>query len=74
MTIEQTGQNGPAELSVRLLLDKHLAFETLLDEICERLNDTRQHGSIKRIRRLEEILDALAEELDELCHTNSEEG
>jgi len=64
--IEQTGQNGPAELSVRVFPNQQLSFETLLDEICERLHDTRQQGSLKRIRKLEELLDKLEQELEEL--------
>jgi len=73
LTIEQTGQNGQAEHSVRLQLNQHLSFETLLDEICERLKDTRQQGSLRRIRRLYGILDTLEQELNELaaCQTNS---
>jgi len=64
--IEQTGQNEPAEFSVRVFPNQQLSFETLLDEICERLHDTRQQGFLKRIRRLEVLLDELEQELDEL--------
>ena len=64
--IEQTGQNGSAELSVRVFLNQQLSFETLLDEICERLHDTRQQGSLKKIRELEGLLDKLEQELKEL--------
>ena len=68
--MEQTGQNGPAELSVRDLSNQHFSFDSFLDEVCERLQDTRQQGSLKRIRKLEETLDALDRELDELaCQT-----
>ena len=68
--MEQTGQNGPAELSVRDLSNQHFSFDSFLDEVCERLQDTRQQGSLKRIRKLEEILDTLDRELDELaCRT-----
>ena len=72
---EQTGQNGPAELSVRDFANQHFSFDTFLDEVCERLQDTRQQGSLKRIRKLEEKLDALDKELDELasvCTANQE--
>ncbi|MCL1815697.1 MAG: hypothetical protein FWG27_07770 [Treponema sp.] len=76
--IEQTGQNGPAELSVRVFSNRQLSFDILLDEICERLQDTRQQGSIKRIRKLETILDMLDQELEMLagipCQTKPEEG
>jgi hypothetical protein len=63
---EQSGQNGPAELSVWESPDQQLSFETLLDEMCGRLQDTRQQGSLKHIRKLEDLLDELGKELDEL--------
>ena len=66
MITEQNGQNGPAELSVPVISNQHLSFETLLENICERLQDTRQQGSLKRIRKMEETLDELEKELDEL--------
>jgi len=40
------------------------AFQTLLDEVCERLQDTKLQGSLRRIQKLEEILDALEQELE----------
>jgi hypothetical protein len=64
--LDQTGQNGPAEFSVRVFPNQQLSFETLLDETCERLHDTRQQGSLKRIRGLEVLLDELERELEEL--------
>ena len=64
--MEQTGQNGSAELSVRELENRQLSFDTFLDDVCDRLQDIRQKGSLKRIRKLEERLDALDKELDEL--------
>jgi len=64
--IEQTGQNEPAEFSVGVFSNQRLSFETLLDEMCERLYDTRQQGSLKRIRKLEALLDELEQELEEL--------
>jgi len=64
--IEQTGQNEPAEFSVGVFPNQQLSFETILDEICERLHDTRQQGFLKRIRKLEELLDKLEQELEEL--------
>ena len=78
MIVEQTGQNGPAELSVREFTNQHFSFDTFLDGVCERLQDTRQQGSLKLIRKLMEKLDALDRELDELmavqadmvCNTN----
>ena len=66
MIIEQNGQNGPAELSVPVLSNQHLSFENLLENICERLQEARQHGSLKRIQKMEETLDLIEEELKEL--------
>ena len=66
MITEQGGQNGSAELSVPVLSNQQLSFETLLEDICERLSDTRQQGSLKRILKLEETLSQLEKELDEL--------
>ena len=66
MIAEQNGQNNPAELSVPVFSDKCHSFETLLENICERLQDTRQQGSLKRIRKMEESLEELEKELDEL--------
>ena len=70
MIIEHTGQNGPAELSVQELSNQHFSFDTFLDDVCERLSTTRQQGSLKRIRILEEKLDALDKELDELAEAS----
>jgi len=40
------------------------SFQTLLDEVCERLQDTKFQGSLRRIQKMEEILDALEQELE----------
>ena len=66
MIAEQNGQNSPAELSVPVLSNQYLSFETLLEGICERLQDTKQQGSLKRIQKMENTLDELEKELDEL--------
>jgi len=39
-------------------------FQTLLDEVCERLQDTRLQGSLRRIQKLENTLDDLERELE----------
>ena len=72
MTIEQSGTNsaskpGPADPSVGMLFNQETSFETLIDEVCERLQDTRQQGYLKRIKKLSETLDALDLELDQLA-------
>jgi hypothetical protein len=66
LIVEQNGQNGPAELSIPVLSNQQLSFETLLEDICERLQDTKEQGSLKRIRKMEEVLEELEKELDEL--------
>ena len=71
MTTEQSGQNstskpGQADTSVPMLFDEETSFETLIDEVCERLQDTKQQGYLKRIKKLNETLDALDVELDQL--------
>ena len=66
MKTEQSGQNGPAELSASVLTGQRLSFETLLEDICERLQDTKQQGSLKQISKMEENLIELEKELDEL--------
>jgi hypothetical protein len=63
----QGGQPGPAGLfGSPLLVSETPSFEVLLDEICERLQDTRTGNSLKRIKKMEEILDSLERELDEI--------
>jgi hypothetical protein len=42
------------------------SFQTLLDDVCERLQETRQQCSLRRIQKLEEILNILEEELNKL--------
>jgi len=66
LIIEQNGQNSPAELSVPVLSNQQLSFENLLENICERLHDTRLQGSLKRIQRMEETLNVIEIELEEL--------
>ena len=73
---EQAGQNpafepAPAEFSVNVFSNQRLSFETLLEDICERLQDTKMQGSLKRIRKLEENLELLEQELDRLIQLNS---
>ena len=65
MTTEQSGQNGSAELSVPVLSNQQLSFETLLEDICDRLKETQEEGSLKKIHKLEHSLDVLEKELDE---------
>jgi len=41
------------------------SFQTLLDEVCDRLQDARLQGSLRRIQKLEETLNVLERELEE---------
>lgn len=66
MITEQNGHNGHADLSISVVSNQYLSFETLLEDICERLQDTNQQGSLKRIYKLEQNLDELEKELNEL--------
>jgi hypothetical protein len=42
------------------------SFDTLLDEVCERLQNTSHKGSLRRLKKLEETLAVLERELEEL--------
>jgi hypothetical protein len=64
--IEYEGQNNPAELSVPVISSQLLSFENILDNICERLTDTKQQGSLKKIHKLEETLNDLEKEINEI--------
>ena len=46
-----------------------MAFDTLLDETCERLLDRQVKFSIQRIHELERRLDILERELDDFLRT-----
>ena len=79
MTAEQDGQNSPADLSVPVISSQILSFENILEDICERLQDTRQQGSLKKIQKLETALDELEKELNEIqgqvaCQINRQRG
>jgi hypothetical protein len=66
---DQAGPDSGASNSVSnplLVSDEHPSFEALLDNVCERLEDTRNQGSLRRIQKLEEILNSLEGELDDI--------
>ena len=50
------------------------SFETLLDDACGRLEDTRRRISLKRIRKLEAILNGLERELNEILDSGCPPG
>jgi hypothetical protein len=67
--VKPTEEIGPGSVWDRdakplLVSDDQPAFEALLDRICDRLQDTKQQGSLKRLQKMEEILDSLERELD----------
>jgi hypothetical protein len=51
------------------ILEDNSSFETILDETCDRLWDKQIQYSMRRIRRLEDALDTLEEELDLLIRS-----
>jgi hypothetical protein len=60
--IDQTGfeySGGPSLFSGP-------AFSAILDETCERLEESRNRGALKRIRKMEEVLETIENELDAL--------
>jgi hypothetical protein len=60
--IDQTGleyPGGPVPVS-----DTEPTFSVILDEACIRLEDSRNRGVLKRIRKMEETLNDLEDELD----------
>jgi hypothetical protein len=67
-------QAGPADFGTNsvsnpLLVsddDEYSSFAALLDKTCERLQDTKNQGSLRRIQKLEEILNSLERELDDI--------
>jgi hypothetical protein len=63
----QTGSAGEIPGIQRVILSEGKpSFQTLLDDVCERLQGTRQQGSLRRIQKLEEILGTLEVELNDL--------
>ncbi|GHV86170.1 hypothetical protein AGMMS50230_17780 [Spirochaetia bacterium] len=48
-----------------------VSFETMLDEICERLEDTNHQGSLKRIQKLEAALVLIEDELNTILADRS---
>ena len=75
MTTEQTGpglRDFLAESGSENLLPDLPSFETILDEVCERLEDACQSGYIKRIDKMEKTLDTLNLELEEIILAQTE--
>ena len=64
--IDQTGRSEELSGIQRVILSGSgkPSFDTLLDEVCERLQDTRLQGSLRRIQKLEDLLDDLEQELE----------
>jgi len=65
--LNQSGPSGEIPGIKRVILSGGKpSFQSLLDDVCERLQGTIQQGSLRRIQKLEKILDTLEEELDEI--------
>ena len=76
MITEQTGpglRDYPAEPGSENLIPERPSFETMLDEVCERLEDTCYSGYIKRINKLEKTLDLLNQELEDILLIHRQE-
>jgi len=65
--LNQAGPAGEISGIQRVILSGGKpSFQNLLDDVCERLQGTMQQGSLRRIQKLEEILNTLEEELKEI--------
>ncbi|MDR2700980.1 MAG: hypothetical protein LBB72_00950 [Spirochaetaceae bacterium] len=65
--LNQAGSAGEIPGIQRVILSGGKpSFQSLLDDVCERLQGTRQQGSLRRIHKLEEILNTLEKELGEI--------
>jgi hypothetical protein len=64
-----TGPLGEPDAKVPSLSGEKLSFESMLDEICERLQDTRYQHSLRRIQKMEETLNELERELNGFLET-----
>jgi hypothetical protein len=62
--IDQAGLEGPYPNGSFLLSDTETSFASILDETCSRLEDSRNRGALKRIRKMEELLRNIEDELD----------
>ncbi|MDR2049262.1 MAG: hypothetical protein LBP69_07385 [Treponema sp.] len=67
--IDQTGLDYPGGL---FLEDMETSFTAILDETCGRLEDSRNRGALKRIRKMEEILRDIEDELDTMLSIHRE--
>jgi hypothetical protein len=62
--IDQAGLEDPYPGGSFSFSDAEMSFTSILDETCGRLEDSRNRGALKRIRRMEEILQGIEDELD----------
>jgi len=63
--LNQAGPAGEISGIQRVILSGGKpSFQSLLDDVCQRLQGTMQQGSLRRIQKLEEILNILEEELE----------
>jgi hypothetical protein len=60
--IDHTGLEYPGDPVP--VSDTEITFSVILDEACIRLEDSRNRGVLKRIRKMEEALNDLEDELD----------
>jgi hypothetical protein len=63
--IDQTDR-GPGGLVP--VSDAETTFSVILDETCVRLEDSRNRGILKRIGKMEKVLNDLEDELNAMLH------
>lgn len=63
---DQTGLEGPYpnEAGSFPHSGAEASFTTILDETCSRLENSRNRGALKRIRKMEEVLRDIEDDLD----------
>ncbi|MDR2142880.1 MAG: hypothetical protein LBP29_00740 [Treponema sp.] len=73
---DQTGTEGPYpnEAGSFPLSGAEASFVTLLDETCGRLENSRNRGVLKRIRKMEEVLQDIEDDLDAILSFSNKAG
>jgi hypothetical protein len=70
--IDQAGLEGLYPNGSFFLSDTETSFTSILDETCGRLEDSRNRGALKRIRKMEELLRDIEDELDAVLRSPGE--
>lgn len=64
----------PNEAGSFLLSDAEVSFTTILDETCGRLENSRNRGALKRIRKMEEVLRDIEDDIDAMLSGSDKAG